>query len=96
MVLADRFGPTAEERDGEYADSRGRTYDQLGDPRSSRYWNDERKLRFFDSIMKHVRKSVDFTIMDLTGFSEESTADITGYVDGLPADQQAKIIRMGF
>jgi hypothetical protein len=28
--------------------------------------------------------------------SEQSTADIAGYVDSLPADLQAKIIRIGF
>jgi hypothetical protein len=43
-----------------------------------------------------LTKSVDFTVIDLTGFSEQSTADIQRYVDSLPQAQQAKIIRIGF
>ena len=28
--------PSAEERDGEYVDNQGRTYDQMGDPQTSK------------------------------------------------------------
>jgi hypothetical protein len=36
------------------------------------------------------------TVVDLAGFSEQSTADIERYVDSLSPAQRAKIIRMGF
>jgi hypothetical protein len=90
------FNPSAEERDGEYTDGQGRTYDQMGDPRASKYWNPTSVQKFYRAIDAHLNKSMDFTVIDLTGFSEQSAADITSYVDSLPADLQAKIIRIGF
>lgn len=86
----------SEERDGEYVDSEGRTYDQMGNPQTSRFWNDRSAQKFYRSIDAHLRKSTDFTLIDLTGFSEQSRADISAYVDSLPPDQQAKIVRIGF
>jgi hypothetical protein len=90
------FKPSAEERDGEYTDSQGRTYDQMGDPKASQYWNPRSAQKFYRAIDAHLNKSMDFTVIDLTGFSEQSASDITSYVDSLPADLQAKIIRIGF
>lgn len=90
------FRASEEERDGEYTDNEGRTYDQMGDPRASQYWNPRSAQKFYRAIDAHLNKSMDFTVIDLTGFSEQSTADIAGYVDSLPADLQAKIIRIGF
>jgi hypothetical protein len=87
---------SAEERDGEYVDSQGRTYDQMGDPRTSQFWNPRSAQNFYDAIDAHLLKSVDFTMIDLTGFSEQSIADITNYIDSLPEAEQAKIIRIGF
>jgi hypothetical protein len=87
---------SAEERDGEYIDSQGRTYDQMGDPRSSEDWNAEKAQQFDDAIDRHLLKSVDFTVIDLTGFSDQSITDITSYVDSLSEAEQAKIIRIGF
>jgi hypothetical protein len=52
--------------------------------------------KFYRAIDAHLNKSMDFTVIDLTGFSEQSAADITSYVGSLPADLQAKIIRIGF
>jgi hypothetical protein len=86
----------AEERDGEYVDSQGRTYDQMGDPVASQHWNPKSAQVFYRAIDKHLIKSIDFTVIDLTGFSEQSIADITNYIDSLPATEQAKIIRIGF
>jgi hypothetical protein len=87
----------SEERDGEYADNLGRTYDQIGNPNASRFWDRPGAPQaFYDSINAHLNKSMDFTLIDLTGFSEQSAADITAYVDSLPADLQAKIVRIGF
>ena len=90
------FKPSAEERDGEYVDDQGRTYDQMGNPNTSRYWNPSAAQKFYQAIQSHLLKSMDFTVIDLTGFSEQSTADITSYVDSLPEAEQAKIIRIGF
>jgi hypothetical protein len=90
------FSVSAEERDGEFTDSQGRTYDQMGDPRTSNYWNPKNAQRFYDAIDEHLLKSMDFTVIDLTGFSDQSIADITNYIDSLPEAEQAKIIRIGF
>jgi hypothetical protein len=90
------FKPSAEERDGEYVDDQGRTYDQMGNPNTSKYWNPGAAQKFYQAIQAHLLKSMDFTVIDLTGFSEQSTADITSYVDSLPEAEQAKIIRIGF
>lgn len=90
------FKAASEERDGEYVDNQGRTYDQIGNPNTSRYWNENSAQKFYRSIDAHLRKSMDFTMIDLTGFSPESVADITAYVDSLPEDLQAKIVRIGF
>jgi hypothetical protein len=90
------FSVSAEERDGEFTDSQGRTYDQMGDPRTSNYWNPKNAQRFYDAIDEHLLKSMDFTVIDLTGFSDQSIADITNYIDSLPEAEQVKIIRIGF
>ncbi len=87
---------SAEERDGEYVDSQGRTYDQMGDPNTSKYWNPRSAQVFYKAIDKHLLKSMDFTLIDVTGFSDQAISDITDYIDSLPAAEQAKIIRIGF
>ena len=87
------FRVSPEERDGEYFDDLGRTYDQMGDPETLQYWSAQ---KFFRSINNHVLKSATFTVIDLTGFSNHVISDITNYVNSLPEGQQAKIIRIGF
>jgi cytochrome c1 len=39
---------------------------------------------------------MDYTVVDLTGFSDQSVSDITNFIDSLPESEQAKIIRIGF
>jgi uncharacterized protein YukE len=90
------FRVSPEERDGEYFDDLGRTYDQMGDPETSQYWNSQSIQTFFKSINKHLLKSATFTVIDVTGFSNQAIFDITRYVNSLPEGQQAKIIRIGF
>jgi uncharacterized protein YukE len=90
------FRVSPEERDGEYFDDLGRTYDQMGDPETSQYWNGQSVQTFFRSINKHLLKSATFTVIDVTGFSNQAIFDITKYVNSLPEGQQAKIIRIGF
>jgi len=87
------FRVSPEERDGEYFDDLGRTYDQMGDAETSQYWNAQ---KFFRSINNHLMKSASFTVIDLTGFSNHVISDITDYVNSLPEGEQAKIIRIGF
>ncbi len=90
------FKVSPEERDGEYYDNQGRTYDQMGNPRASQGWNAQKAQDFYDAIDRHLLKSVDTTVIDLTGFSDQAIGDITNYVDSLPEAEQAKIIRIGF
>lgn len=87
---------SALERDGEYVDKFGRTYDQMGNPRTALFWNSVREQQFYDAIDDHLRKSVTFTLIDLTGFSEEAKASIRMYVDSLSPMDQDRIIRVGF
>jgi hypothetical protein len=51
----------------EYVDELGRTYDALGNPKASKFWN---RKKFFESIKHHLRKSNDFTVIDLTDFTD--------------------------
>jgi hypothetical protein len=87
---------SAEERDGEYTDGQGRTYDQMGDPQTSKFWNPNSAQKFYQAIAKHLLKSMNFTVIDLTGFSDTAISDITDYIDSLSEADQAKIIRIGF
>ena len=68
----------------------------MGNPNTSKYWNPSAAQKFYQAIQAHLLKSMDFTVIDLTGFSEQSAADIANYVDSLPGVEQAKIIRIGF
>jgi hypothetical protein len=90
------FKVSEEERDGEYTDDVGRTYDQVGDPQTSAHWNPRTAQIFYKSITKHLLKSMDYTVVDLTGFSDQSISDIANFVDSLSEAEQAKIIRIGF
>jgi CdiA C-terminal tRNase domain len=77
----------------EYVDDMGRTYDALGNPRASQFWNE---AEFLESIDSHLLKANDFTVLDLTGFPEVQKAVVRRFVNGLPQASQAKIIRIGF
>ncbi len=77
----------------EYVDDLGRSYDALGTPAASKYWNEQQFLRSIDS---HVLKSNDFTVIDLTGFTSEQVGVVSGYVNSLPSATQATIVRIGF
>ena len=80
---------SAAERDGEYIDSQGRTYDQMGDPNTSKYWNPRSAQVFYKAIDKHLLKSIDFTLIDVTGFSDQAISDITNYINSFrPLDRQ--------
>jgi hypothetical protein len=68
----------------------------MGDPATSKYWSPRVAQQFFEAIDGHLLKSVNFTVIDLTGFSDQSIVDITRYVDSLSEAEQARIIRIGF
>jgi uncharacterized protein YukE len=85
-----------EERDGEYVNNQGQTADQMGDPQTSLHWTAKNESAFYSAIDSHLLKSSTYTVIDLNGFSAQPKADITNYVDSLPATSQAKIIRVGF
>jgi RHS repeat-associated protein len=73
----------------EYIDDLGRTYDQLGDPLASRYWNES---QFLAAIDKHLLKSNDFTVVDLTGFSSAQVDTVLTYLSELSASSQARLV----
>lgn len=77
----------------DWIDDLGRTYDQMGDGTRAQYLNIG---KFEDAILSHLRKSNDFTVIDLTGYSDEQISAIREFVDSVPLPQQGKIIRIGF
>jgi hypothetical protein len=77
----------------EYVDQSGRTYDALGNPAASKYWNEDQFLRSIDS---HLLKSNDFTVIDLTGFTKDQINAVSHYINNLPSASRDKIIRIGF
>ena len=77
----------------EYVDQFGHTYDALGNPKASQFWNEQ---QFLSQINKHLLKSNDFTVIDLTGITEAQISVVRNYTNSLPAASQAKIIRIGF
>jgi hypothetical protein len=77
----------------EYVDELGRTYDALGNPRASEFWNEGAFLRSIDS---HLLKANDFTVIDMTGFTQSQTSAVNSYINSLPKTSQERIIRIGF
>ncbi|HEX6717528.1 MAG TPA: RHS repeat-associated core domain-containing protein, partial [Pyrinomonadaceae bacterium] len=70
----------------------GKSIDLMGVPEAfvSRNWGNGAK--FFDSILHHVNKSVDYVAIDLTGATKSQITAIRTYVSSLTKEQQAKII----
>jgi hypothetical protein len=91
--FADRTFGESPHVGAEYVDDRGMSYDAVGTPEASRYWNER---VFLHSIDQHLLKSNDYTVVDLTGFTPEQIAAVRRHLDGLPASEQAKIVRVGF
>jgi len=76
-----------------HVDDLGRTYDALGRPAASIFWNER---QFLNSIDQHLLKSNDFTVIDLTGFAPSQIAAVRRHLATLSPAQLAKIIRIGF
>lgn len=77
----------------EFVDDLGRSYDALGTPAASKYWNESQFLRSIDT---HLLKSNNATVIDLTGFGSSQVSTVRTYVSGLSSAQQSAIIRIGF
>lgn len=77
----------------EYVDDLDRRYDAVGAPEAAEYWN---RGLFLRSIDRHVLKSNDFTVIDMTGFRQDQIAVVRAHVDALPNEIQARILRIGF
>lgn len=52
--------------------------------------------RVVGSIQRHLLKSVDYTVIDLTDFRPDQVQTVRDYLDTLSSTDQAKIIRIGF
>jgi len=65
----------------------------MDEPAASTSWHER---EFFKSIDRHLLKSNDFTVIDLTGFTPEHVAVVTRYVDSLAPEAQSTIVRLGF
>lgn len=76
----------------EVVDDLGRSYDFLGNPRASQYWNEG---DFLDSIDDHLLKSNEFTVIDLTGFTPEQVDIVRSHLDGLSSEEQGRVLRIG-
>ncbi len=77
----------------EYIDDLGRTYDALGVPKASQFWNER---QFLNSIKEHLRKTNNFTVIDLTGFTAAQIDAVRKYLSTLTPEQLARIIKIGF
>jgi hypothetical protein len=76
----------------DYVDDLGKSYDALGgfDPK---FFNEKSFLRQID---KHLLKSNDFTVIDLTGFSQAQIDAVRRHLSTLSPEQLKRIIRIGF
>ena len=77
----------------DWVDDLGRTYDAMGDGTRAKYLSIP---SFTRSIDHHLNKGNDFTVIDLTGYSREQVAEISAYVNALPPERKATIVRVGF
>src|SRR5438270_7614250 len=84
---------TSTDEAADYIDDAGRSFDALGVPKASEYWNEP---QFLDSIRDHLLKSNDFTVIDLTGFTPEQLEAVSRYLATLDEQQLAKVIKIGF
>jgi hypothetical protein len=79
----------------DFVDTTGRSFDALLQPGASARWATEWPTNIQTQLQRHLAKA-DFTIIDATGLNASQIADLTAHVNGLPAAQQAKIVRIGF
>ena len=73
----------------EFVDDLGRSYDALGTSKASQFWNEK---QFVNSIDGHLLKSNNFTVIDLTGFTQAQIAAVKNHLATLTPEQLARII----
>lgn len=80
----------------EFIDDWGRTYDAISNPKASANWARQRE-GFLQQITTHLRKTVNFVIIDLTGFTKQQIQEVRAFIDkNVSAADQQRIIRIGF
>ncbi len=72
----------------EVVDDLGRSYDFLGSSAASRYWNEG---EFLGSIKTHLRKSNNFTVVDLAGFEQSHARSVRRFVDALSESDRSHL-----
>lgn len=77
----------------DFVDPTGKTYEAIGVPKASQYWNPK---EFLDAIDDHFLKSADFVVIDLTGYSQEQISLVERHLSKLSPSQLARLIRIGF
>jgi hypothetical protein len=93
-AFAGRTFSAAPVKEVDWVDDRGRTYDQIGDPRTSQYWSSQ-ESNFLRRISTHIEKA-DYAVVDMTGFTKSQIDTVRQYVDSLSEADRAKIVRLGF
>ena len=92
--FADRTFSAAPTPEVDWVDDEGKTYDQIGNPQASQHWAYQER-NFLGQISDHIAKA-DYTVLDMTGFTQSQIDTVRQYVDGLPQADQDKIVRLGF
>jgi hypothetical protein len=78
----------------DWIDNFGNTYDQMGDPAASAHWETQEQ-NFLSQIPVHLAKAY-YLVLGLTGFTSAQKATVAGYINGLPVEDQERIVRLGF
>ena len=73
----------------EFVSASGKTFDALGKPEAYAFWN---QAEFLKSIDRHLLKSVDFTVIDLTGAKIDQINAIRSHVGSLAKELQERLI----
>jgi hypothetical protein len=78
----------------DFIDDLGRTYDAIGTPSASRFWNEG---QFLESVTRHLLKSDNISVIDMTGFTEAQKAAVSAHLGKLQrASRSLQIVRIGF
>ena len=64
----------------------GTEYELMGDPATSSYWSSQSE-NFMQQVSTHLMKGANFTVLDLTGFSEAQVAEVKEYIASLDPAQ---------
>ena len=93
LMVALRQSLRVSEHEGaDFVSAAGTTYDAMGTPQAYQFWNQK---EFSGSINTHLRKSNDYTVIDLTGASRSQIDAIKGYVGSLSERARATILFVG-